>query len=135
NPRGRFIQRLKRGRAPGAVIDAAAHREDRWHEPLAVQPADPRDVTDGVVLLGPLALEHRLGLAVVELLLPVRLDGVAAVMPDDSRGREPQLPTRVLDPPAEIDIIARNTELRIAAADRFERRAEERHVAAGDVLS
>src|SRR5438132_271686 len=64
----RLIKRLKGSASPGAVIDAAAAEPD---ETLAVHAARPSHMAGAVVLLRPLALEHRLRSAVAPLLPPV----------------------------------------------------------------
>src|SRR5206468_1342953 len=55
-------------------------------------------------------------------------------MPDHCRRCEPELPSFLLNPPAEIDVIARDMKCRIKSADSFQRGSPERHVAAGNVL-
>ena len=56
------------------------------------------------------------------------------VMPDERARGEPDLPSARLQPPADIHIVARPQVQRIEAADRHERLAPKRHVAAGHVL-
>ena len=55
-------------------------------------------------------------------------------MPDQRRRREADLPAARLQPPAHVHIVAGAEVDRIEAADREQRVAAERHVAAGDVL-
>ena len=96
-------------------------REDRARQ-AAVERPSPARLPGRVVLLRPLPLEQRLGLAVAVLLLPVRADRVAAVVPDHGRGAEAERPAALLEPPADVDVVAGGAELRVEAADRLERR-------------
>ena len=102
--------------------------------PGPVDPARPRRVAADVVLLGPLALEQRLGPAVAALLAQVAADGVAALVPDHRRGREADRPARS---PAGASRGRRRRRRRgsgIEAAEAVEAPTAERHVAARDVL-
>ena len=56
-------------------------------------------------------------------------------MPYHGRGMKAQGSALLLEPPAEVDIIAGHPKLRIESADRLQRRLPESHVAAGNVLS
>src|SRR5437588_5446979 len=95
----RLIDGLK-GRAPPAtVVDAPARPAERLRQP-AIEPSAPGDVTQCVVFLGPLPLEQRLGPPVTDLLLPIRADRVAPVMPDHRSGVEAERPASLLYPPA-----------------------------------
>ena len=78
--------------------------------------------------------QPRLAFAVADLLPPVRLDRRAMVMPDERRRREADLPAARLQPPAHVHIVAGAEIDRVEAADREQRVAAERHVAAGHVL-
>ena len=87
-----------------------------------------------VVFLGPLAGQQRLGATVAALLPDVRAYGIAAVVPDD-RGRvEAQRPAAIAEAPANVDIVAGGSELRIESSDLPETSGAKRHVAARDVL-
>src|SRR4051812_41786537 len=87
-----------------------------------------------VVLVRPLSLEIRLGFSVIQLLFPECAHAAATAMPNHRGGIEPEGPSRRLKPPAEIDVVACDAELRIKSIDSREARPAERHVAAGDVL-
>ncbi len=65
-----LVKRLKRGMAPNTVIDPPSPAQ-QIHERLSVDPPGPGKMAESIVLLGPLAFQHRLGLAVPQLLLPV----------------------------------------------------------------
>src|SRR4029079_17983288 len=91
--------------APTRVGVDALPAVQRLGEPLAVQPPVPGHVAEVVVLLGPLALEHRLRAPVAALLAPVRADAVAAVVPDDGRGAEAEGPAAGLQAPADVDVV------------------------------
>src|SRR5438034_2340566 len=131
--RGRLIQRLERRGAPRAVIDARAPAEPATRR-AAVDPPAPRGVPRAVVFLGPLRREERLGSTVAFLLLPERAHRVSPMVPHDRSWTEAELPTRLLQLPAHVHIVASDAELRIEAADRLQRRFPEGHVAARDVL-
>src|SRR2546428_3164849 len=91
-------------------------------------------MTRAVVLLRPLPLEERLRPPVSRLLLPVGAHGVAPVVPDHGAGVEAQGPALLAEPPADVHVVARRTELGIESPDGLEGDLPERHVAAGDVL-
>src|SRR5215471_3784524 len=95
----------------------------------------PCKMPEGIVFLRPLLLEQRLGLPVTLLLPPVGLYRVPAVMPDLGRGTEPQLPAALLKLPANINVVSGYPKLHIKAVDCLQCRAQERHIATGDVLS
>jgi hypothetical protein len=79
-------------------------------------------------------LEQRLGAAITQLLAPVGAHRVAPVVPHHRAGVEPERPDLVLEPPAQIHVVAGGSEAGIEPADRRQRRSPERHVAARDVL-
>src|SRR5207245_4500039 len=79
--RRRFAETLERCAAPPAVIDAAWPAQ-RVREPFAVDPAGPAGMAGEVVLLRPLSLQERLGLAVAHLLFPERAPRVTDMVPD-----------------------------------------------------
>ena len=56
------------------------------------------------------------------------------MVPDHGRGVETHRPALFLQPPANIDVITRDTKLRVKSADRLEGSFAERHIAAGNVL-
>src|SRR5215213_3517539 len=86
-----------------------------------------------VVALGPLALEQRLGLPVLELLLEVVAGRAAAMVPDDRAGAEAHGPAAVLQPPADVDVVTGDPELVVEAADLLQPVLPEGHVAGWDV--
>ena len=81
-----------------------------------------------------LGIDERLGLAIAALLLEIGADGVAAEMPDDRRRAEPDRVAGVLKAPADVDVITSRAVDRVKAAERQQRVAAERHIAAGNVL-
>ena len=128
---GRRIQRLEEGRAPGTVVDSP--------------PAEPREQASRVktagpsgppspVLVGPLALQQRLGPSVLALLAPVRAHGAAGPVPDHGRGAEPEHVPRLEQLPADVDIVSGDAELGIETAHVLECPLTEGHVAPGKVL-
>src|SRR5258708_16873863 len=91
-------------------------------------------MADGVVLLRPLLCQQHLGLSIVLLLPPVGAHRVAAMVPDHRCRAETQGPAALLQPPADIDIVASNTELRIESTYRFEVGFTKCHVTAWNVF-
>src|SRR5262245_8344778 len=87
-----------------------------------------------VVLFGPLALQQCLSPAIAFLLLPIRLDGITTMMPDQSRGMKTNRPAVLLQPPADVDIIPSRTKLRVETTNGLERGSPKRHVTPGNVL-
>lgn len=94
----------------------------------------PAGGPEGIEAGGMLGEEEGFGGAVAGLLAEISADGGAAVVPDESGRREPEAPAAALEPPADIDVVARLTEDGIEAADRLESPLPEGHVAARDVL-
>ena len=126
------VHRRERRGAPDAGVDARA--PERSHErQRAVDAAAPQHPAVEELLR---VMRHQPGLAfaVADLLPPVRLHRRAVVMPDERRRREADLPAPRLQPPAHIHIVAGAEVDRVEAADRQQRVAAERHVAAGHVL-
>ena len=133
--RPHVIDRLKEGAAPGAVVDAPPRPPARRLEPaVAVEPAAPGEVAGGIVLLRPLPLQVGLGPPVVQLLVPIGADGIAAAVPDHGGGVKAERPAALLQPPADVDVVAGDAKLGVEAADRQQPVPAKRHVAPGDVL-
>ena len=132
--RRRLVQRLEWRAAPHAVVDASRAPAEKPREAGAVDAARPAHVSRPVVLLGPFALQHRLGAPVADLLPPVGAQRVPAVVPHQGGGVEAERPAALQQPPAHVDVVPGGAELRIESADRLEAAFPERHVAAGDVL-
>src|ERR1041385_262144 len=88
----------------------------------------------GVGFLGPLSLEHRFRSPVVELLPPVPSNRAPPVVPNHRGRMKAQLPATLMEPPAEIDIIARDSKLRVEPFDCLEASAAIRHVASRQML-
>jgi hypothetical protein len=85
-------------------------------------------------LLGVVGHQPRLAFAVADLLAPIGFDRCPVMMPDQRGRGEADLPTACLQPPAHVHIVAGTEVDRVEAADREQRVALERHVAAGHVL-
>src|SRR5258707_10721234 len=103
-------------------------------ESSTIEPSGPYKIAEGIIFLRPLPFQQGLGLPVVLLLLPIGTHRVAAMMPDHSSRAETQRPAALLQPPADIDIIARNAKLGIEAADRLKAGFTKGHVAAWNVF-
>jgi hypothetical protein len=74
-----------------------------------------------VVARGPLALEQRLRLAVLGLLLQIAADRPPPPVHDDGRRGETDRPPALLQTPAHVDVVARDPELRVEPIDREQR--------------
>src|SRR5207247_4696665 len=77
-------------------------------------------------------VQERLGLAVAALLADVGLDGVAAEVPHHRRRAEADAMPALLNPPAQIHVVARGPEYRIEDVDLLEHLAPERQVTPRD---
>src|SRR3989442_9277395 len=124
--------RLKWRQSPDAVIDSP--RAPVHVTSVVINTAGPGWMSRRVVLLRPLSFQHGLGLAVTSLLSPIAADRIAAMMPDDRCWAKPQCPTFSLQSPANIDVIARDTELRVECADGFEAGFAKSYVAARNMF-
>src|SRR5439155_22777528 len=89
---------------------------------------------EGVVALGPFALEQCFGSAVGLLLAPVGANGIAAVVPHHRTRVKAQGPTAILQPPTHVDVVAGDAEYRVKAAHGLERGSAKRHIAARNML-
>src|ERR671932_2686734 len=94
-----MIERLKGIAAPQALVDAAASRKGLRGR-ASVHSAQPGEMSDTVVLLGPLLFEQGLRLPIAALLLPVGAHRVAPMVPDHSGGGGAQRPTSLVGTPA-----------------------------------
>src|SRR6185436_8946367 len=94
----------------------------------------PDRVANDIVFLRPFAFQHRLGFAVATLLPQISPHGITPVMPDHCPGSEAQSPTLLLQPPADVHVVARDMELRIKPADGLERHPAKGHVATRKML-
>ena len=81
-----------------------------------------------------LPLQEGLGLAVSDLLSPVRLHRWATMVPDDRRRAEADPVAPLEQAPADVHVVRRFLEDRVEPADFLQSALPERHVAARDVL-
>ena len=110
------------------------HAPERSHErQRAVDAAAPQHVPVEE-LLGVVRHQPGFAFAVADLLAPVRVDRRPVVVPDERRRRKSDPPSARLQPPAHIDVVAGAEVDGVEAADREQRVAPERHVAAGHVF-
>ena len=116
------------------MVDARLRPSQRKRESPAVDASRPRQVAGAVVLLRPLRLEECLGLPVTLLLLPVRTQRVASVVPDHGRRAERKRPSTLAQAPADVYVVASGAKLRVESFDGLKCRLLKRHVAARDVL-
>ena len=129
-----LVEGLERRRAPDAVVDAPARRLSRRDHGVAVDAPAPADVAE----------RRCTSRATCTRAAPRPGRSPAAgastrgrgppVVPDHRGGAEADPPARVLEPPADVHVVAGHPERRVESTDRRERRAPERHVAARDVL-
>ena len=91
-------------------------------------------MTCRVVFLGPLLLKQSFGPAIAPLLIQIRSNRIATVVPYDSRWAESQLPVAFLEVPADVHIVARHTKTFVEATSLKQRGLPIRHIAARNVL-
>src|SRR5207302_7214347 len=128
-----LVQALEEPAAEGAAID------DRLGEAQAgqcgaVENAAPLAVAAAVELVGMLETQECLGLAITRLLPLVGTGRGPPVMPDKRAGSEGNPVAGLLQPPADIDIVACLAILRIETVDRLQGAAAKSHVASGNML-
>src|SRR5207302_10142758 len=97
---GRLVQRLERGCAPDALVDAAAERREIARHAPTIDAAEPAQPAEGGVPRGPLFFQQRLRLSVPGLLLPGRSKVTATMVPGGRRGRIAGCLAPVPGPPA-----------------------------------
>src|SRR5215212_1519468 len=78
-----------------------------------IEAPGPGRMTGRIEFLRPLPFKHRFRFAIAHLLFPIRVNRIAPMMPNHRRGNKAQVPTGLLQPPADIHVIASNTKLRI----------------------
>src|SRR5689334_18632197 len=91
-------------------------------------------MADRVILLGPLPLKQGFGSSIAALLPPIDRHLIAAMVPNHRRRAVANHEAALLEPPADIDVVARDAELRIEAANFQQGLPAEGHVTARDVL-
>src|SRR5262249_31287421 len=101
------VERLKEVATPRPIADAPSPPA----RGSGVHPPFPGEMTASVVLGGPLALEQCLGLAVLRLLPQVAADRAPPSVEHDRGGAEPDRPAPILKPPADVDVVAGDSEL------------------------
>src|SRR5215467_4180530 len=86
-----------------------------------------------VVLPRPFLLQQSLRAPIALLLLPIRLERVAAVMPHHRRGRETNH-ADLTQAPAGVDVVTGRAEDRIEAANLLQRLSPDREIASRNML-
>ena len=129
----RCVDALEESAAEQPMID---DRRARLHADLGrgVDAAGPAGRAETVEVLRMPPFQDGLGLAVARLLLEVGADRVAPVVPDEASRAEADPVAALLEPPADVHVVAGLPEDRVEAADLLQRPSVERHVAARDVL-
>src|SRR5438132_4140359 len=94
-----------------------------------VQDTAPLAITAAIEFIGVLEAEQCLGLAVACLLAEEGARALSAVVPNEGARREGDPAAGLLQPPADVHVIARFTILRVEAVDRLQGFAAEGHVA------
>src|SRR5258708_3987058 len=105
----RGIQTLK----PGAAEQAAVNNGRTQHRSQvrgSVNPAAPNVAAKSIKALGMFAHQQGFGFAITVLLFEICPDRRAPIMPDKGGGAEAELVTRLLQTPAEVNIITRSLE-------------------------
>jgi hypothetical protein len=92
-------------------------------------------MTSRVVFLGPLFLEQSLSTPITPLLLQVRSNRNATMVPYNSRWAESQLQVPFLETPADVHVVSRDPKPFIEATNFKQRGLPIGHVAAWNVLS
>src|SRR3989442_9632728 len=111
------------------------HKFNPWgHTFRPVDATGPEGVAPGIELVRVLPLQEGLGLAVSDLLSPVRLHRWATMVPDDRRRAEADPVAPLEQAPADVHVVRRFLEDRVEPADFLQSALPERHVAARDVL-
>src|SRR5207249_8821054 len=96
--------------------------------------AEPARPPEEVVPRRPFFLQQRFRLSIPDLLLPIRSKVAATMVPDDRRSGIADDLASVLEPPTNVDVVARGPESGVEPPDGFESAFPERHVASRDVL-
>src|SRR5208337_5585175 len=101
---------------------------------IAVDAAEPAGVAEEIEPVGVFEVEQRLGATVAFLLVQIGPNRGTTAVPDKGGGGESNLVARVLQAPAQVDIVAGGTIDRVEQTHIDQVLAPERHVATGDVL-
>ena len=99
-----------------------------------VDAAVPHRAAKPVEVFRMTAFQQGLCLAIAALLLEVGPDGVAPVVPDEAGRAEPDAVAALLEPPADVHVVARAPVDGVEPADLLQRPPVEGHVASRDVL-
>src|SRR5262245_31457655 len=118
--RSRLINALEQAGAEGAAIDNCLVQAQPL-ERMSIKNTPPLAVAALVELIGMLEMQKRFCFAVTRLLTQIGARRLPAMVPDEGAGRERDPVARLLQSPADIDVIARLAKLRIEAIDRLER--------------
>ena len=122
------VERLEEVAPPGAVADAPRRRRANGAERTSGPPR--RDGRRGCTCSGHFRSSSASALPYSDLLPEVAAHRARAGGAGRPRRAEADRPAPLLEPPADVDVVAGDPELRIEAADRLERLAPEGHVAA-----
>jgi hypothetical protein len=85
----------------------------------SVNHSTPGNLTQVIVLAGPLSFEGCLGTTVTALLTPIPSKRFPWMMPNNSRGAEADLPATIPDSPTDIDIVPGSVKPGIKTLDFF----------------
>jgi hypothetical protein len=99
------------------MIDPSLTPAQQGEETFAVKTPIPGGVTHRVILFGPLSFQHRFGFPVIDLLFPILSYLATTMMPDQGGWVEPQRHPALLQTPAQIDVVSRNSELPVKSSN------------------
>src|SRR6202044_2693098 len=100
-----------------ARIDERLAPQQHGQRQIAINAATPLGLAKRVEARGMLAVEQRFRLSITLLLADIGLHRVAPEMPDERGGTVADHMPRILQAPANVDIVARRPEDRVEAAD------------------
>ena len=124
---------MEEAAAERSVVDDGALQNDAMFG-TGIDAAAPDTTADGVKVFGMFARQQRLGLTIAVLLLEIGFDSGTPVVPDKPRRAEPEFVPPLLEPPAEVHVVACLPENGVKAADLLQRPFVKSHVAARNVL-
>src|SRR5262249_55828007 len=99
-----------------------------------IEASGPGQMTQHIVFFWPFLFQECFRPAVPLLLFPIGPYSLAAMVPDHGCWAKPNRPALLLQPPADIHVIARRTKLGIKSPDGLQGRFPKRHVTPGDML-
>ena len=131
--RPRLVDCLKQAGAESAVVDNRLS-DDQALQRRTVEHAAPLAVAAAIVAVRMFKPQQGLGLTVSGLLPQIGAGRLSSLVPDEGPRCERNPMARLLQTPADIDVVAGLEKLRIESIDRFQRFTAECHVAARNMF-